>query len=69
MSLLGCRSCSPVDEVEEVLNHPTRRVRHLRQQEPVDDPVGVPAGHRRAVTLPRPDLETCRRSLTSSRIP
>lgn len=55
---------SPVDKVEEVLNHPRGRVCHLRQQEPVDDPVGVPAGHRAApvsawvgwLTDPPPEL-------------
>lgn len=40
---------SPVDKVEEVLNHPIGRVCHLWQQEPVNDPVGVPVGYEAAL--------------------
>lgn len=35
---------SPVDQVDEVLDHPQGRLLHLCQQEPVDHPVSVPVG-------------------------
>lgn len=35
---------SPVDQIDEVLNHPQGCALHLCQQEPVDHPVGVPVG-------------------------
>lgn len=47
---------SPVDQVDEVLDHPQGRVLHLCQQEPVDHPVSVPAGEHGAPSLSAPVL-------------
>lgn len=53
----------PVDEVDEVLNHSQGRVRHLWQQEPVDHPVGVPAGYTTTAVTgrgpPTPEGSSC----------
>lgn len=44
---------SPVDIVDEVLNHPIDRVRHFWQQEATDGPVAVPIGYRAALVTVR----------------